>query len=1416
MTFLARGPGSNLFLSSSQSRARSAAPAEFSASQFLQELTLSLGGDTTLQRKLGEDTYASLRSLAREPNPQYFFEAFLNFTRRLENLEESTELCSVFYSQILQNLQAFPQLRLPNIAQLAQERLDAIQGRGAALPRAEFLLRRLAQQASDPAMIAAMAVAGGVFGMTRLSMLSRLATSPASRLWTQGAGARLIANTVGFLAEAPAFTATARGMNALLGRPQNWSAEALGREFSSGAITLLGLKLAGSGANTLVQRLNRGLAPAQLSASRTLLSTTIPQAATLGGILVSHRVEERLGLREHVDGATTFTDALGTLLNLQVGGRLMHQALGPRYQALSQSLTLRSEWIRLSSWESNPAPHQNHTSLRHAGAIAALLSASLAIAPAESQAAIRTSSSQPSENGRNIPTSLTALATIGFAMTRRRNRGNIASGNDPSQPRPRATADTSAPEATTAPSSELEASVSPYNLRDYQETMISALRQNVRDRVSSWLGLASPMQTGKSFLAGPIIRMLREELGQKTRFLILSSGRVITDQLMRDLSGGFPGENLGRFDGATKDTQQITVASVYSLVRHLDSFNNQEPTVLINDEAYYTQAPIFRRIYQHFGLGEEVERAGKTTMAPRIGNGLVIGLSGTGNGLEGYQISGQLNILDAIEAGWIRNMHGERVIMNSSFEEKNDPSGESMVWWQANSESADALAELYDQRLHGNYRKILIFVPTIEHGDLLRSALCRKYGDEQFHTAHSSMKDEDFDQVIASWQGNGGTLISVRRLTRGFRGTGTDAVFHTYQTDSAELFGQRTGRAWGQDGRSELSPLYVLETAWSQRPSMATLARLLGLVEYPQHGFSTKGLRAILENIRDRRQNEKNIQSQIELGTIFPSFARIPLLESWRTTFSSTVVQQGNVNAMSLMTNLPSERLIAWVLGAVPTQLNEMRILSPFLGGEPKAIEIWIRSWENIHDEFVAGARRMDPALANDLLLWRNSPGSSAERASSLNEILLRHFPVQDPILRPRLNGIRLLVSDLRTAMRRWERSLDLDDEGLAQLIRRQASNLLQRLEDPADRTLLADSLLSSAPRDTNDVRSELNLSLNVTYSRLESLRGQLLRQVMREEVFTNDHLNLPIELTEFRIPDSMVDLGYNTLGDIISSPRRVVQDLLSPSAFSELESVLSNSRLTFNSQTFLDRQLRDPSEELPKVTLESLRGDISSLGLNERANNALSRMGIRNIWQLVQFTQEEIKEIPGIGEYSSARIARALIAKGIYYGTKMDPIPSDSAETSEPNSTTESTFHQRISEMDISARTRTNLVSSGIVYVGDLVQLNGGDLVRRGFPTYAIAEIRTFLAQSGLRLQMTINWQRPQISPDSLNMRISDTDLSRTIIRTLEGRGIVSLGQLAQLTENDLLYGDINRAKLREIKSMLATFDLHLGMTIE
>lgn len=305
---------------------------------------LSAAQRDRLRSQLSGSSLEELIAISRENDGPLFAEALLLWAQR-EEVANRLPTAGLVY-QFLSQREAGGEFLLPGapeaLRRRATERLDAMQGRGAIGNRVEFLSRRLAQEASDPVMIAGMATGSLVFSTARTAFLSRLLATPGR----SAVAARALASTGAFALEVPAFWATTNGLHeAIAPGSQAWDLRSNLREISGLALTLGALKLSGALASGLSRRLASTPNPALMGSGERLAHGVLHQGGMLGGILLGHRLEEAAGLRPHVDGATTMVDSLAMLLQFHVGGRLSHHALGPRFQAYTQDLEMRGRLL---------------------------------------------------------------------------------------------------------------------------------------------------------------------------------------------------------------------------------------------------------------------------------------------------------------------------------------------------------------------------------------------------------------------------------------------------------------------------------------------------------------------------------------------------------------------------------------------------------------------------------------------------------------------------------------------------------------------------------------------------------------------------------------------------------------------------------------------------------------------------------------------------------------------------------------------------------------------------------------------------------------------------------------------------------------------------------------------------------------
>lgn len=284
-----------------------------------------------LEAWLGAPALAELLALPSESDPELFLQGHLRLARSLEAQEKFAPALTLYETLAAQG-------EFPAIQEAARGHAAAILGTGSVGARGEFLLRRFAREATDPASLLAMAVAGAVFKATRAATLARLLSAPGAGLLTRGQGARVAAWLAGFSLEAPAFTFSARGLHDLSDRG---AAQApLDAELASSFVFLGGLKLGGLAAERLVAgTATRHFLTPELRSASTRLAV---HGGMLGGILLGRRLEEWAGLRPKLDGATTLTDSLALLLQFKVAGPLAGSVLGERFRRYEAGWELQS------------------------------------------------------------------------------------------------------------------------------------------------------------------------------------------------------------------------------------------------------------------------------------------------------------------------------------------------------------------------------------------------------------------------------------------------------------------------------------------------------------------------------------------------------------------------------------------------------------------------------------------------------------------------------------------------------------------------------------------------------------------------------------------------------------------------------------------------------------------------------------------------------------------------------------------------------------------------------------------------------------------------------------------------------------------------------------------------------------------
>ncbi len=289
----------------------------------------TFSGTSVLARIFG-DTFKGfgvweqeLKSLAGETNPDVFYHGLLNLGIRFEHAVRLEAAAAIYQALVSEAVVSLPS----EIQARARTHWEAISGIGASGARLEFLFGRLAREALEPTTLLGLSAASAAFQATRLAVLTRLAASPAAKLWTRGAGSGAIASLAGFGVEGAVFPLATRLGGVALHRELDWSAGRLGTELAGSYVLLGALKLSGWGASLVYDRV-QGLARNVGARHAVPLRHVSIQAGGFTGIYLGHQAESALGLRPRLDNATAAIDSLALWLQFNAAGHLARRPRG--------------------------------------------------------------------------------------------------------------------------------------------------------------------------------------------------------------------------------------------------------------------------------------------------------------------------------------------------------------------------------------------------------------------------------------------------------------------------------------------------------------------------------------------------------------------------------------------------------------------------------------------------------------------------------------------------------------------------------------------------------------------------------------------------------------------------------------------------------------------------------------------------------------------------------------------------------------------------------------------------------------------------------------------------------------------------------------------------------------------------------
>lgn len=146
------------------------------------------------------------------------------------------------------------------------------------------------------------------------------------------------------------------------------------------------------------------------------------------------------------------------------------------------------------------------------------------------------------------------------------------------------------------------------------------------------------------------------------------------------------------------------------------------------------------------------------------------------------------------------------------------------------------------------------------------------------------------------------------------------------------------------------------------------------------------------------------------------------------------------------------------------------------------------------------------------------------------------------------------------------------------------------------------------------------------------------------------------------------------------------------------------------------------------------------------------------------------------------------------------------------------------ITDFELSVRARNCLNKMNILTLGDLVRQSEQELLSyKNFGETSLAEIKEILASKGLRLGMARDEAVASIeaarrryagseNAEVMNKAVSELELSIRARRTVESMGCLTVGDIVQHSEDELLgMPNFGQTSLQELKSKLAELGLRL-----
>ena len=144
----------------------------------------------------------------------------------------------------------------------------------------------------------------------------------------------------------------------------------------------------------------------------------------------------------------------------------------------------------------------------------------------------------------------------------------------------------------------------------------------------------------------------------------------------------------------------------------------------------------------------------------------------------------------------------------------------------------------------------------------------------------------------------------------------------------------------------------------------------------------------------------------------------------------------------------------------------------------------------------------------------------------------------------------------------------------------------------------------------------------------------------------------------------------------------------------------------------------------------------LADVTFSQRVRNALQKLGLATLGDLVQRTEEELLEIPNFGKTSLREVKEFLTSKGLNLASGGEMAPTPGAEPVEGEAQDE-VKNRALADFEWSGRIRKVYEKLGVVTVGDLLNYTESDLLKsKNLGSTSIKEIRQKLGTLGVAMR--------------------------------------------------------------------------------